>query len=271
VKPFDHPELLARVRSLVRIKQYHDTIQQQAAELADWNRELERRVAEQVTQLERLARLKRFLSPQLAELIVTSGDESFLESHRREVTVAFCDLRGFTAFAGTVEPEETMSVLHEYHAALGELVARFEGTLVALMGDGVMVVFNDPIPCPDGPLRSVRMAVAMRTRIAKLAESWRRTGHDLGFSVGLAQGYATLGQVGMAGRVEYTAIGTVTNLAQRLCAVAADSQILVNQRVHAAVEEFVVSTPVNDLELKGFSHPLTAHNIVRLDEARVRA
>jgi len=270
-KPFDQAELLARVRSLVRIKQYHDTIQHQAAELADWNRDLERRVAEQVTQLERLARLKRFLSPQLAELVVTSGDESFLESHRREVTVAFCDLRGFTAFAATVEPEETMSVLHEYHGALGELVARFEGTLVALMGDGVMVLFNDPIPCPDGPLRSVRMAVAMRSRIAELAESWRRSGHDLGFSVGLAQGYATLGQVGMAGRVEYTAIGTVTNLAQRLCAVAADNQILVNQRVHAAVDELVVSTPVNDLELKGFSRPLTAHNIVSLDEARVRA
>jgi adenylate cyclase len=269
MKPFDQAELLARVRSLVRIKQYHDTIQQQAAELADWNRDLERRVAEQVTQLDRLGRLKRFLSPQLAELVITSGDESFLESHRREVTVAFCDLRGFTAFAGTVEPEETMRVLHDYHAALGELVVRFEGTLVAFTGDGVMVLFNDPTPCPDAPLRSVRMGVAMRSRISELAEWWRRSGHDLGFSVGLAQGYATLGQIGFAGRVEYTAIGTVCNLAQRLCGAAADGQILVSSRVHAAVEEFVVSTPVNDLELKGFSRPLTAHNIVGLDEARV--
>jgi class 3 adenylate cyclase len=170
-----------------------------------------------------------------------------------------------------VEPEETMTVLHDYHSALGELVFRFEGTLAAFTGDGVMVLFNDPLPCPDAPLRSVRMGVAMRSRIGELAEGWRRSGHDLGFSVGLAQGYATLGQIGFAGRVEYTAIGTVTNLAQRLCAAAADGQILVSPRVHAAVEEFVVSTPVKDLELKGFSRPLTAHNIVGLNEARVTA
>jgi adenylate cyclase len=271
VKPFDQAELLARVRSLVRIKQYHDTIKRQAAELAEWNRDLERRVSEQVTQLDRLGRLKRFLSPQLADLVVSSGDESFLDSHRNEVTVIFCDLRGFTAFAGAAEPEETMSVLHEYHEALGELVFRFEGTLVAFTGDGVMVLFNDPLPCPDAPLRSVRMGVAMRSRIGELADRWRRSGHDLGFAVGLAQGYATLGQVGFAGRVEYAAIGTVTNLASRLCAAAADGQILVSPRVHAAVEEFVVSTPVIDLELKGFSRPLTAHNIVGLNEARVTA
>jgi adenylate cyclase len=267
MKPFDKAELLARVRSLLRIKQYHDTIQQQAAELAGWNRDLERRVAEQVTQLDRLGRLKRFLSPQLAELVVTSGDESFLESHRRDVAVVFCDLRGFTAFAATAEPEETISVLHEYHTGLGELITRFEGTLVAFIGDGVMVMFNDPIPCPDAPLRSVRMAVAMRSSIAELAEGWRRKGHDLGFSVGLAQGYATLGQIGFADRVDYTAVGTVTNLAQRLCAAATDEQVLVSPRVHAAVEEFVVSTPVNDLELKGFSGPVTAHNILGLNEA----
>jgi len=224
-----------------------------------------------VTQLDRLGRLKRFLSPQLAELVVGSGGESFLESHRNEVTVVFCDLRGFTAFAGTVEPEETMSVLNEYHAALGELVARFEGTLVTLIGDGVMVLFNDPLPCPDAPLRSVRMGVAMRNRIGELADRWRRSGHDLGFAIGLAQGYATLGEIGFAGRFEYAAIGTVTNLAQRLCAVAADGQILVSPRVHAAVEELVVSTPVNDLELKGFSRPLTVHNIVGLNEARLTA
>jgi class 3 adenylate cyclase len=270
-KPFDKAELLARVRSLIRIKRYHDTIHQQATELAEWNRQLEERVEEQVAQLDHLGRLKRFLAPQVADLIVSSGDESFLESHRREITVVFCDLRGFTAFAETVEPEVTMSVLGEYHEALGDLVYRFEGTLERFTGDGLMVFFNDPVPCDDAPLRSVRMGVAMRNRVSELAEGWRRRGHDLGFAVGIAQGYATLGRVGFGGRFDYAAIGTVTNLAARLCDVADAGKILVSQRVHAAVEDLVVSNQLSELQLKGFSRPITAHEILGLNAARVRA
>jgi class 3 adenylate cyclase/CheY-like chemotaxis protein len=270
MKPFDQAELLARVRSLIRIKQYHDTIQQQATELAEWNRELEKRVEEQVAQIDRMGRLKRFLSPQLADLIVSSGDESFLESHRCEITVVFCDLRGFTAFAETAEPEVTMAVLREYHTALGDLVFRFDGTLERFTGDGLMVFFNDPMPCPDASIRSVRMGVAMQNRVADLAEGWRRSGHDLGFSVGIAQGYATLGRVGFEGRFDYAAIGTVTNLAARLCDVADAGKILVSQRVHAAVDDLVVSNQVSELPLKGFSRPVTAYEIVGLDAARVR-
>src|SRR6476659_11437381 len=180
-KPFDQAELLARVRSLVRVKRYHDTIEHQAAELARWNRELEQRVQDQIEQLDRVSRLRRFLPAQLADLIISSGDESFLSGHRREITVVFCDLRGFTAFAETVEPEYLMAVLREYHAALGDLVSRFEGTLERFVGDGLMVFFNDPLPCPDAPAQAVRMAVAMRNRVDELAENWRRLGHDLQF------------------------------------------------------------------------------------------
>jgi adenylate cyclase len=271
MKPFDQAELLARARSLIRIKNYHDTIRQQATELAEWNRELEDRVEEQVAQIDRMGRLKRFLSPQVADLIVSSGDDSFLESHRREITVVFCDLRGFTSFAETAEPEVTMTVLREYHTALGDLVFRFEGTLERFTGDGLMVFFNDPMPCPDASIRSVRMAVAMRDRVADLAEEWHRSGHELGFSVGVAQGYATLGRVGFEGRFDYAAIGTVTNLAARLCDAADAGKILVSQRVHAAVDDLVVSNQVSELSLKGFSRPVTAYEIVALDAAPVRS
>ena len=245
------------------------TIRKQATELAEWNRELESRVEEQVAQINRMGRLKRFLSPQLAELIVSSGDESFLESHRREITVVFCDLRGFTAFAETTEPEETMTVLRQYHEALGELVFRFEGTLERFTGDGLMVFFNDPVPCSDAAIRSVRMGLAMRNDVADLAEGWRRSGHDLGFAVGIAQGYATLGRVGFEGRFDYAAIGTVTNLAARLCDVAEAGKMLVSQRVHAGVEDLVLSTELRDLQLKGFSRPITAYEIVAVNTARV--
>jgi class 3 adenylate cyclase/CheY-like chemotaxis protein len=268
-KPFDQAELLARVRSLLRIKRYHDTIEGQAAELAEWNRTLEQRVQEQVEQLERMGRLRRFLSPQLADLVVSSGDESFLDSHRRDITVVFCDLRAFTAFAETAEPEEVMGVLDDYFQALGDLVTRFEGTLERFTGDGLMVFFNDPLPCEDAPLRAVRMAVAMRNRIQGLAQGWARHGYDLALGVGVAQGYATLGRIGFEGRSDYTAIGNCTNLAARLCAEARPWQILLSPRVHAAVEEFVTSEPVGELTLRGFSRPVATFNVVGLDAARI--
>ncbi len=268
-KPFDQAELLARVRSLVRIRRYHQTIERQAAELTAWNRELEHRVQAQVEELERVGRLRRFLAPQLADLILSSGDESFLESHRREITVVFCDLRGFTAFAETSEPEEVMDVLREYHAALGDLIFRFEGTLERFMGDGIMVFFNDPLPCEDAPARAVRMSVAMRNRAHDLAEQWARRGHQLGFAIGVAQGYATLGRIGFEGRYDYAAIGSVSNLAARLCGQAAPWQILVTQRVHAAAEHFAVSDSVGDLMLQGFLRPVRAFDIKGLDSARV--
>ena len=268
-KPFDKAELLARVRSLLRIKRYHDTIEGQTAELAEWNRTLKQRVQEQVEQLERMGRLRRFLSPQLADLVVSSGDESFLDSHRRDITVVFCDLRAFTAFAETAEPEDVMGVLDDYYQALGDLVTRFEGTLERFTGDGLMVFFNDPLPCEDAPLRAVRMAVAMRNRIQGLAQGWARHGYDLALGVGVAQGYATLGRVGFEGRSDYTAIGTCTNLAARLCAEARPWQILLSPRVHASVEEFVTSEPVGELTLRGFSRPVATFNVVGLDAARI--
>jgi adenylate cyclase len=268
-KPFDKAELLARVRSLLRIKRYHDTIEGQTAELAEWNRTLKQRVQEQVEQLERMGRLRRFLSPQLADLVVSSGDESFLDSHRRDITVVFCDLRAFTAFAETAEPEDVMGVLDDYYQALGDLVTRFEGTLERFTGDGLMVFFNDPLPCEDAPLRAVRMAVAMRNRIQALAQGWARHGYDLALGVGVAQGYATLGRVGFEGRSDYTAIGTCTNLAARLCAEARPWQILLSPRVHASVEEFVTSEPVGELTLRGFSRPVATFNVVGLDAARI--
>jgi class 3 adenylate cyclase len=267
-KPFDQAELLARVRSLIRIKQYHDTIERQTHELTAWNSELEQRVSAQVTELEGLGRLRRFLAPQLADLVLNSGDQSFLDSHRREIVVVFCDLRRFTAFAETAEPEEVMGVLSQYHAALGDLIFRFEGTLERFAGDGLMVFFNDPLPCDDAPTRAVRMANAMRTRVRDLAGGWARRGYELSFAAGIAQGYATLGRIGFEGRFDYAAIGSVTNLAARLCAEAAPWQILVTQRVSAEIEDVAVSEPVGELSLRGFSRPVPAFNVRGLDSAR---
>ena len=260
-KPFLPAELVARVSSLVRIKQYHDTIERQARELTAWNAELENRVATQLQELERMGRLRRFLSPQLADIIVGSGDESFLNSHRREIVVVFCDLRRFTPFAESSEPEEVMGVLGEYHAALGDLVFHFEGTLERFTGDGLMVFFNDPLPCDDAPARAISMAVAMRSRVHDLAAGWQRRGHDLGFGVGIAQGYATLGRIGFEGRYDYAAVGSVTNIAARLCAQAADDQILVTQRVSSATENIAVNVPLGELELPGLARPVRAFNI----------
>ena len=270
-KPFDQPELLARVRSLLRIKQYHDTIEAQAAELEAFNRRLESRVSEQVDELERVGRLRRFLSPQVADLVVSSGDESFLDSHRREITVVFCDLRGFTAFAEAVEPEEVMAVLREYHAGVGEEIHRFEGTLERFSGGRLMVFFNDPLPCPDAPERAVRMAVAIRNRVWQLAEGWGRTGYDLHLGIGIAQGHATLGRIGFEGRSDYAAVGRVTILAERLCEAAEPGRILVSQRVHAAAEEIVVAQPLGELALRGFARPVQAFDVVGLDGLRASA
>ena len=263
-KPINQPELLARVRSLLRIKEFHGTVQAQAAQLAEWNRTLEQRVAEQLAELERVGRLKRFLAPQLAELLLSSGDEKLLESHRREITVVFCDLRGFTAFAETAEPEEVMGVLREYHAVVGPLIFQFEGTLERFAGDGLMVFFNDPLPCPDPAARAVRMAVAMRAQVSELAAMWRKRGHALGFGVGIALGYATLGKIGFEGRFDYGAIGTVTNLASRLCDEAKGGQILISQRVYTAVEELLEAEPVGDVTLKGLHRPVAVYNVLRL-------
>ena len=209
-KPFNTGELLARVASLARVKRYHDTINQQAEELRRWNAELEARVHAQVEDLQRVNRLRRFLSPQLVELLMDSGDEEFLRSHRREIVVVFCDLRGFTSFAETSEPEEVMGVLQEYHEAMGEVIFAYGGTLERFTGDGLMVFFNDPFPIDDAPARALRMSVAMRERVQVLAGEWRRRGHDLALGVGIAQGFATLGRIGFEGRFDYAAIGSVT-------------------------------------------------------------
>jgi adenylate cyclase len=268
-KPVNQGELLARVASLVRVKRYQDTIQRQAAELSAWNRELEDRVKAQVRELERVSRLRRFLPPQLAELVVDSGDETCLESHRREIVVVFCDLRNFTSFAESSEPEEVMAVLTAYHAALGEVIFEYEGTLERFTGDGLMVFFNDPIPCDDPPGQAVRMAVTMRDKVADLAQSWHRLGHSLGFGVGVAQGFATLGRIGFEGRSDYAAIGSVTNLAARLCSEAQAGQILITQRVMSATEDVVAAEHVGDVSLRGFSRPFTVFGVTGYKPAGV--
>jgi class 3 adenylate cyclase len=267
-KPVDHAALSARVRAMLRIKALHDTVQDQAkrledqaAQLAMWNSTLEERVAAQLGEIERVGRLKRFLAPQLAEMIVSKGDEGILELHRRDIVVVFCDLRGYTAFAETAEPEEVIAVLREYHAALGPLVSRFEGTLNQFSGDGLMVFFNDPLPCPDPADRAVRMAVEMRAAVGELRSGWRRHGRDLGFGVGIAQGYATLGRIGFDERIDYTAIGTVTNLAARLCGEARDGQILLSKRVATAVEGGVTLEEIGSLALKGLSQAVAVYNV----------
>jgi adenylate cyclase len=260
-KPVDQAALLARVRSVLRLKALQDRVVAQAADLANWNRTLEQRVAEQVAEIERIGRLKRFLAPQIAQLVVSSGDEHLLESHRRDVTVVFCDLRGFTAFSEVAEPEEVMVVLREYHLALGVLADKYDGTVERFTGDGLLVIFNDPLPCPDPSIRAVQMALEMRDEVAKLSVNWSRSGHDVGFGIGIAHGYATLGTVGYEGRFQYSVTGKVANLASRLCDEAKNGQILIDINVLSAVEKRADIEFSEELVLKGFSRPVKVFNV----------
>ena len=262
-KPIDHRALVARVRSMLRLKDAHDRAEQLAAEVRQWNAQLEERVAQQVAELERVGRLRRFFSPQLAEAILNGTDDP-LQSHRRNITVVFCDLRGFTAFSELAEPEEVMGVLREYHAATGELILRHEGTLERFTGDGMMVFFNDPVPMPDACERAVRMALAMRDRLGDMIGRWSSRGYELNHGIGIAQGYATLGAIGFEGRWDYGAIGTVTNLAARLCAEAGPDDILVSQRVTASVADIVETDAPEALSLRGFHRPVLACRLRRL-------
>ena len=272
-KPVNHHELLTRVRSLLRIKHYHDTIKLQAAELRELNRTLEERVRKQVEELERLRQLRRFLSPQLADAIVVSGDDSILHSHRRQVAMFFADLCGWTSFVDAVEPEDLMRVLGEFHGAVGGLVRRFDATVGFLEGDGVQLFFNDPIEVPDAALRAVRLGCALREEMAQLTPRWEKRGYDLDFCAGIALGYATCGEVGFEGRSDYAAIGSVTNLASRLADEAAARQILISQRLYAEVEENVQVEPAGEFTLKGFRRPVSAFNVlaVRASAAEPRA
>ena len=268
-KPFDQAELLARVRSLLRVKQYHDVIIAQTDELAELNRTLEDRVQQQLGELERMGRLRRFLSPQIADVIISSGDETILRSHRRQVAVVFCDLRGFTGFSERSEPEEVMAVLGDYHDAMGALISAAEATVGYFAGDGLMVYFNDPLPSPEPAAQAVRLAVSMRDRMEELLRTWGKRGHELGFGVGIDFGYATLGEIGFEGRRDYGVIGTVVNLASRLSDEAASGEILLSQRAYAAVEQGLGVEPAGEFTLKGILKPVTAYRIVGMKERPV--
>jgi class 3 adenylate cyclase/CheY-like chemotaxis protein len=260
-KPVSQSELLARVRSLLRIKSLYEEVLRQKRELAELNRSLEQRVADGVSQLERVGRLKRFFSPQLAELIVAGGADDPMKSHRREITVVFLDLRGFTAFTETADPEEVMAVLGEYHAAVGRLVLEHEGTLERFAGDGIMIFFNDPVQVADPAPRAVRMALAMQREVERLSTGWRKRGYELQMGVGIAQGFATIGAIGFPGRVDYGAIGNVTNLAARLCGEAHGGEILVSQRVCALLDDGIPVEPAGELVLKGFQRAVPAFRV----------
>jgi DNA-binding response OmpR family regulator len=270
-KPVDQPAMVARIKSMLRMKALYDQVQEQAArleaqtvQLSEWNRTLEQRVQDEVAKVERLGRLKRFFSPHLAELIIGGGAADPLQPHRRELTSVFMDLRGFTAFAETTEPEEVMTVLQEYHAAMGQIVLDHEGTLEHFAGDGIMILFNDPVPVPNPGEKAVRMALAMRDKMEDLTVRWHKRGFDLGMGIGLAQGYATIGAIGFEARWEYGAIGTVINLASRLCGEAKSGQILLPQRLLGMIEHLVDVEYVGELVLKGFHRPIKAYNVLGL-------
>ena len=265
-KPVNPPELLARVRSLLRIRRLYETVQRQAQQLAAWNRTLEARVGEQVAHVEKLQRLKRFFSPQLAELILAGGADDPLESHRRDITVVFLDLRGFTAFAEAAEPEEVMDALSEFHRAMGRRILEYQGTLERFTGDGLMVFFNDPVPIHQPARRAVEMAFVMQNDVLKLSAQWKKKGYALGLGIGVAQGYATVGAIGFEGRIDYGAIGTVTNLANRLCDLAEPGHILVSQKVYSEVEDRAFAEDLGDVTLHGFKRPVRAYRLLDLKD-----
>ena len=268
-KPFEPTLLRARVRATLERKRLHDQVvaqaadlASQAAELANWNKTLEQRVADQLGEIERMGRLRRFLSPQVADLIVASGMEKQLQSHRREITALFCDLRGFTRFSETSDPEDVMVLLRDYHAVIGQLIIKYGATLEHFAGDGVMVIFNDPVPIDKPQLQAVRMALEMRDAMGTFTQKWRRLGHDIGFGIGISHGFATLGTIGFEGRFDYAAVGTVSNIASRLCDEAKPGQILISPRVLMAVEDTMKVELVGELTLKGIQRPMTAYNVI---------
>jgi len=268
-KPFEPTLLRARVRATLERKRLHDQVvaqaadlASQAAELANWNKTLEQRVADQLGEIERMGRLRRFLSPQVADLIVASGMEKQLQSHRGEITALFCDLRGFTRFSETSDPEDVMVLLRDYHAVIGQLIIKYGATLEHFAGDGVMVIFNDPVPIDKPQLQAVRMALEVRDAMGTFTQKWRRLGHDIGFGIGISHGFATLGTIGFEGRFDYAAVGTVSNIASRLCDEAKPGQILISPRVLMAVEDTMKVELVGELTLKGIQRPMTAYNVI---------
>jgi adenylate cyclase len=254
-------------RSYTTVRQQASQLEMQSQELRQLNQQLEQRVAAQVGEIERLGRLRRFLPPQVADLIISSGSEKELESHRRQIAALFCDLRGFTGFSESSDPEDVMALLREYHTAIGKIIFEYGGTLERFAGDGVMAIFNDPVPVENPALQAVRMALDMRLAMATMIGRWRRLGHDLGFGIGIADGYATLGTIGFEGRFDYAAIGTVSNVASRLCDEAQPGQILISPRVLLAVEYAVTVESVGDFVLKGIRRPLTAHNVLAIKQS----
>ena len=253
---------IENTRLLNELRERTGQLEEQSQEIVKLNQHLEQRVADQVSEIERMGRLRRFLPPQVADLIVASGTEKQLESHRREITALFCDLRGFTGFSESSDPEDVMALLRQYHAAIGEILVKYSGTLERFAGDGVMVIFNDPVPVSNPALQAVQMALDMRVTIGALIEKWLRLGHDIGFGIGIAHGYATLGTIGFEGRFDYAAIGTVSNVASRLCDEAKPGQILISPRVMMAVEDAMVVELVGDFSLKGIRRPLSAYNVL---------
>jgi adenylate cyclase len=263
-RPINQPELFARVRSLLRVKSLQDEVARQAAALAEWNAKLAERVEEQVTQLRRLGELKRFFAPAVADAILSAGEHSILAPHRREICYVFADLRGFTAFTDSAEPEEVETVLHEYHVAMGEVIVAHEGTLDRFAGDGILIFLNDPFTIPEPALRAAEMALAMQGSFVPLRERWSKLGYGLDLGIGVAKGFATLGAFGFERRRDYSAIGSVVNLASRLCDEALSGQILLDRRMCAALDDRAEVEAVGPLTLKGYDKPVPAFLLKRI-------